>query len=141
MSSVAHAPIAPPTLLDFQGDMSLGTRNWLAVKDLVDGIRLWPLAQSLGWLDIRRGPDFGPGTYALFDFGTLVDHGLSLGESPEGYLYSVVTDAVHHPVDLIVSAPAPVPEPSGLVVMGLVGTSVVAAGRRRARGTGTALAA
>lgn len=50
-------------VLEFQGDMSLATRNWLAMKDIADGLRLWPLAQSLGWLDIRlryRGSILGP---------------------------------------------------------------------------------
>jgi lipopolysaccharide transport system permease protein len=43
--------------------MSVAKRNRLAVRDVIDGFRLWPLAWSLGWLDIRlryRGSILGP---------------------------------------------------------------------------------
>jgi len=43
--------------------MSTATRNRLAMRDLLDGIRLWPLAWTLAWLDIRlryRGSVLGP---------------------------------------------------------------------------------
>ncbi len=63
MSSVAHDPTARMGVLEFRGDMSLATRNWLAMQDIADGLRLWPLACSLGWLDIRlryRGSILGP---------------------------------------------------------------------------------
>jgi lipopolysaccharide transport system permease protein len=63
MSAVVHDPVARASVLEFQGDMSLAKRNRLALDDIVDGIRLWPLAWSLGWLDIRlryRGSILGP---------------------------------------------------------------------------------
>jgi lipopolysaccharide transport system permease protein len=63
MSVVLHSPIARPTTLDFRGDMSFSTRQSLALKDIAEGLRLWPLARSLGWLDIRlryRGSALGP---------------------------------------------------------------------------------
>jgi lipopolysaccharide transport system permease protein len=43
--------------------MSMTARNRLAARDVVDGLRLWPLARTLGWLDIRlryRGSVLGP---------------------------------------------------------------------------------
>lgn len=43
--------------------MSLAQHNLLAISDIVEGARLWPLALSLGWLDIRlryRGSILGP---------------------------------------------------------------------------------
>ena len=43
--------------------MSLSARNRLAVRDASNGTALWPLAWTLGWLDIRlryRGSMLGP---------------------------------------------------------------------------------
>jgi lipopolysaccharide transport system permease protein len=63
MSSVAHEPIAPGAVLEFQGDMSARMQHRLAVEDITDGLRLWRLAWALGWLDIRlryRGSILGP---------------------------------------------------------------------------------
>lgn len=44
-------------------DLSAGARHRLAWQDLVDGVRQWRLAGTLGWLDIRlryRGSVLGP---------------------------------------------------------------------------------
>ncbi len=63
MSSVAHDPIARAGVLEFQGAMSPAARNRQAIRDIVEGLRLWRLAWSLGWLDIRlryRGSALGP---------------------------------------------------------------------------------
>jgi lipopolysaccharide transport system permease protein len=63
MKSVAHNPIARANVLELQGDMSAAARNRLAARDITEGLRLWPLARSLGWLDIRlryRGSILGP---------------------------------------------------------------------------------
>jgi homopolymeric O-antigen transport system permease protein len=63
MSSTVHEPVARAGILELQGGMSLANRNWLAMQDIAEGIRLWPLARSLGWLDIRlryRGSMLGP---------------------------------------------------------------------------------
>jgi lipopolysaccharide transport system permease protein len=68
MSSTVHQAIARAGNLDFQGQMPLAARNRWAVKDVVEGLRLWPLARSLGWLDIRlryRGSLLGPGWLTL----------------------------------------------------------------------------
>ncbi|HVC59340.1 MAG TPA: ABC transporter permease [Acetobacteraceae bacterium] len=54
---------ARDALLDLQADMSLAARNRLAVRDVGDGAALWPLAWTLGWLDIKlryRGSTLGP---------------------------------------------------------------------------------
>jgi fibronectin-binding autotransporter adhesin len=88
-----------------------------------------------GRLNVDAMPGFGPGSYAPFHFGSLVDDVLQMGRAPEGFLYSIVTDAAHNEVDLIVSAPVPVPEPSGLVVMGLGAVALLYA-RRRSRSGG-----
>lgn len=63
MNFVAPQPTARMTVLEFHGSMSVATRNRLAALDILDGIRLWRLAWSLGWLDIRlryRGSILGP---------------------------------------------------------------------------------
>jgi lipopolysaccharide transport system permease protein len=63
MSLTTHSIAARARVLDFQGEMSAGARNRLAMLDVLSGIRLWPLAWSLGWLDIRlryRGSILGP---------------------------------------------------------------------------------
>ncbi len=50
-------------VLDLEGDRSLAVGNRLAMRDIADGLRLWHLAWTLGWLDIRlryRGSMLGP---------------------------------------------------------------------------------
>jgi lipopolysaccharide transport system permease protein len=68
MSSTVHHHTARAGVLDFRGQMSLASRNRWAVRDIVEGLQLWPLARSLGWLDIRlryRGSLLGPGWLTL----------------------------------------------------------------------------
>jgi lipopolysaccharide transport system permease protein len=51
------------SVLEFRGEMAARTQHWLALQDVLQGIRLWRLAWSLGWLDIRlryRGSMLGP---------------------------------------------------------------------------------
>jgi lipopolysaccharide transport system permease protein len=63
MNSIAHDSVARAAVLDLRGETSAATRNRLAASDLVEGLRLWPLAWTLGWLDIRlryRGSILGP---------------------------------------------------------------------------------
>lgn len=63
MNFVEQPAIARVSVLEFQGEMPLMARYRLAAWDVVDGLRLWPLAWSLGWLDIRlryRGSILGP---------------------------------------------------------------------------------
>ncbi len=63
MSAVIDDLVARNAVLEFRGDMSVAERNRLAINDVADGMRLWPLAWSLGWLDIRlryRGSILGP---------------------------------------------------------------------------------
>jgi lipopolysaccharide transport system permease protein len=50
-------------VLEFFSGMSLAVRQRFAVNDVLGGLRLWRLAWSLGWLDIRlryRGSILGP---------------------------------------------------------------------------------
>jgi lipopolysaccharide transport system permease protein len=61
--SSAVTPIAQDTVLAFQAGMSLADRNRLAARDFAAAVRLWRLAWTLGWLDIRlryRGSILGP---------------------------------------------------------------------------------
>ncbi|WP_428487754.1 ABC transporter permease [Rhodopila sp.] len=67
MSSAVTMPAvsttAPTAVLDLNADMSVASRNRLALGDLMRGLRLWRLAWALGWLDIRlryRGSMLGP---------------------------------------------------------------------------------
>jgi lipopolysaccharide transport system permease protein len=56
-------PVQRPNVLDLTGDMSLAAGHRLAFRDLADGLRLWRLACTLAWLDIRlryRGSMLGP---------------------------------------------------------------------------------
>jgi lipopolysaccharide transport system permease protein len=50
-------------VLELKGDMSFAAGNRLAWRDITAGLRLWDLAWTLGWLDIRlryRGSILGP---------------------------------------------------------------------------------
>ena len=61
--STALTPVSQLTDLDLPGRMSLGTRHHWAMADVAGGARLWRLALTLGWLDIRlryRGSMLGP---------------------------------------------------------------------------------
>lgn len=63
VTASAPSAVAPTTVLDLNADMSLASRNRLALGDLVRGVHLWRLAFALGWLDIRlryRGSMLGP---------------------------------------------------------------------------------
>lgn len=56
-------PVARDATLEFQAGLSFASRNWQAIDDVRDGARLWRLAWTLGWLDIRlryRGSMLGP---------------------------------------------------------------------------------
>ncbi len=62
MSSAAPTT-APAIELNLQANMTTATRNRWAMADVAGGVRLWRLAWSLGWLDIRlryRGSMLGP---------------------------------------------------------------------------------
>ncbi len=51
------------SVIELTSDMTLATRNRMAVRDVVDGFRLFRLSAVLGWLDIRlryRGSVLGP---------------------------------------------------------------------------------
>jgi lipopolysaccharide transport system permease protein len=63
MSTLAQTHVAPTSVLDLTGGMSFAASNRLAMLDVVDGTRLWRLAWTLAWLDIRlryRGSILGP---------------------------------------------------------------------------------
>jgi homopolymeric O-antigen transport system permease protein len=50
-------------VLELKGDRSRGVLRELALRDVADGLRLWRLAVTLGWLDIKlryRGSMLGP---------------------------------------------------------------------------------
>lgn len=53
----------PDSVLELEGDRSRRVLRRLAVRDIIDGLRLWRLAFTLGWLDIKlryRGSLLGP---------------------------------------------------------------------------------
>jgi lipopolysaccharide transport system permease protein len=77
-------PAAKDALLDLRADMSLSARNRLAVRDVNNGTVLWPLAWTLGWLDIKlryRGSMLGP-------FWLTLSTGIMVGSL--GVLYSTL---------------------------------------------------
>ncbi|HEX5326712.1 MAG TPA: ABC transporter permease [Acetobacteraceae bacterium] len=56
-------PASGTIVLEFRPSMAAGQRSRLAAADIADGARLWRLAWTLGWLDIRlryRGSLLGP---------------------------------------------------------------------------------
>jgi lipopolysaccharide transport system permease protein len=68
--------------LDFQASPNFARRNRLAVSDIVAGARLFPLAYTLAWLDIRlryRGSMLGP-LWLTLSTGVMV--------AALGYLYA-----------------------------------------------------
>src|ERR1700709_2261468 len=80
----ATPTVAPTTELNLRADMAAATRNRWAMADLAGGIRLWRLAWSLGWLDIRlryRGSMLGP-------FGLTISTGVMVASL--GFLYSAL---------------------------------------------------
>ena len=71
-------------VLEFASGLSFGARLRLALADVRRGLRLWRLAWSLGWLDIRlryRGSMLGP-------FWLTISTGVMVGAL--GYLYSAL---------------------------------------------------
>jgi lipopolysaccharide transport system permease protein len=61
--SITTTPAVTNESLDLRADMAFKARNRLALRDLSEGIKLWPLAWKLGWLDIKlryRGSMLGP---------------------------------------------------------------------------------
>ncbi len=57
------SPVARESILDFQAGQSFAVRNRQALADVREGLALWRLATTLGWLDIRlryRGSMLGP---------------------------------------------------------------------------------
>ncbi len=84
-----------------------------------------------GRLNIVGGTGFGPGIYTLFDYGTLVEEDLKVGRAPSGFTYSISVDTVNHQVDLNVSGPNTVPEPSSWLILGLGITATIATRRWR----------
>jgi lipopolysaccharide transport system permease protein len=61
--STALSPISQITDLNLPGRMTVRTRHYWAAADVAGGLRLWRLALTLGWLDIRlryRGSMLGP---------------------------------------------------------------------------------
>src|SRR5471030_1665204 len=82
--SSAVTTTAPAKQLNLQADVTIATRNRWAMADLAGGIRLWRLALSLGWLDIRlryRGSMLGP-------FWLTISTGVMVGSI--GFLYAAL---------------------------------------------------
>lgn len=78
------SPVLRETLVEFKASGSMAERNRLAVRDLVDGAKLWRLSWTLGWLDIRlryRGSMLGP-FWLTLSTATMV--------AALGYLYAVL---------------------------------------------------
>lgn len=77
-------PAARDALVEFKASRSIVERNRLAMRDVADGARLWRLAWTLGWLDIRlryRGSMLGPFWLTL---------STAIMVSALGYLYAVL---------------------------------------------------
>jgi lipopolysaccharide transport system permease protein len=82
--SSAVTTIAPASELILRADTTFAVRNRWAVADIAGGARLWRLAFTLGWLDIRlryRGSMLGP-------FWLTISTGVMVGAL--GILYSTL---------------------------------------------------
>jgi lipopolysaccharide transport system permease protein len=82
--SQAVTPIARETLVEFKASRSVVERSRLAMHDVREGLKLWRLACTLGWLDIRlryRGSMLGPFWLTL---------STAIMVSALGYLYAVL---------------------------------------------------
>ncbi|MBN8926146.1 MAG: hypothetical protein BGO51_12410 [Rhodospirillales bacterium 69-11] len=82
--SQAVTPIARESLVEFRASRTTSERNLLAVRDVREGMRLWRLAWTLGWLDIRlryRGSMLGPFWLTL---------STAIMVAALGYLYAVL---------------------------------------------------
>ena len=80
--STALTLLARNALVEFKAEQTFSSRNRLAVEDVRAGLRLMPLAWTLGWLDIRlryRGSVLGP-------FWLTLSTGIMVGSL--GYLYA-----------------------------------------------------
>jgi lipopolysaccharide transport system permease protein len=80
--SSALSPIPHTAELELRGQMSVMQRQRWAAADIAAGLRLWRLALTLGWLDIRlryRGSTLGP-------FWLTISTGVMVGAL--GVLYS-----------------------------------------------------
>jgi len=84
LMTIQIAEIERDTSLEFISGMSTTARHRLAIQDVLDGVRLWRLAWSLGWLDIRlryRGSMLGP-------FWLTISTGVMVASL--GFLYSTL---------------------------------------------------
>src|SRR5215472_7810820 len=82
--SASESWAARPTVLELHGGMSRAANARLAMQDIADGLRLWRLAWTLAWLDIRlryRGSMLGP-------FWLTISTGVMVGAL--GVLYSTL---------------------------------------------------
>lgn len=115
-------PGCSPSTLSFIGGLNLSIGTMLTfeldtpgivgsgVNDLMDVTGNLYLA---GTLNVSPYPNFGIGTYRLFNYtGTLTGPGLVFGSLPAGYLYSIDTTTPGQ-VDLIVSSSYSVNLPTG----------------------------
>ena len=110
-------PGCSPSTLTFVGGLTLSSGTSLTfeldnpgvvgggVNDLMDVTGDLNLA---GTLNVTAYPNFGVGTYRLFNYtGTLTGSGLVFGSLPAGYSYSIDT-ATYGQVNLLVTTPPPV---------------------------------
>ena len=78
------SPVARDMLVEFKATRSIMDRHRLAVRDVIEGAKLWRLSWTLGWLDIRlryRGSMLGP-------FWLTLSTAIMVGSL--GYLYAVL---------------------------------------------------
>ena len=83
-TTLASAHAGRDTVLEFASGLSNAARHRSAVSDIREGLHLWRLAWSLGWLDIRlryRGSMLGP-------FWLTISTGVMVGSL--GFLYSTL---------------------------------------------------
>ncbi len=119
--------------LKLDGDLTLASRGILdeTLTAASSPITVEGRLNLEGRLDILAGSGFGPGTYALFRYGSLGDENLKLGKTPRDYLDAIVVDAARHEVDLLVGGTNAVPEPSSWLILTLGAAATLTARRGR----------
>jgi lipopolysaccharide transport system permease protein len=96
--SSAVTTIAPASELILRADTTFAVRNRWAMADIAGGARLWRLAFTLGWLDIRlryRGSMLGPFLYSTLFKINVREYlpFLALSQVLWGFLAALVSEA------------------------------------------------
>jgi fibronectin-binding autotransporter adhesin len=110
--TVGGLTLSPNSILDYE----VATP---ALSDLTVILSAGALVLNGGVVNVAPGAGFGAGEYQLFDYTTSFVGSvgnLTIGSAPPGFTYSLANNPVATSIDLVVA----VPEPGGLVGLGII---------------------